>query len=103
MIARSGEAQQLADGVRAILMEEWDPIGCGVPDDEYDAYMGPIATMLTDESITREQIADHLLQIADDASGSASNVASGSGATQPPALSLACVRNSDPTDAQQEE
>src|SRR5437660_5474800 len=58
------EVQQLADGVRAILMEEWDPIGCGVPDDEYDAYVGPIATMLTDESVTRTQIAGHLFDIA---------------------------------------
>ncbi len=59
------EAQKLVSGVRTILMELWDPIGGGVPDDEYDAYVGPIAAMLTDESVTREQIASHLLDIAD--------------------------------------
>jgi hypothetical protein len=59
------EAQQNWPKVRAILMEEWDPIGCGVPEDEYDAYVGPIAMMLTEESVTREQIANHLFDIAD--------------------------------------
>jgi hypothetical protein len=59
------EAQQNWPKVRAILWTEWDPIGCGVPEDEYDAYVGPIATMLTDDSVTREQLAGHLFDIAD--------------------------------------
>jgi hypothetical protein len=26
------------DAIRRVLMPEWDPIGCGAPDDEYDSY-----------------------------------------------------------------
>ena len=32
--------------VRAILHGEWDPIGSGVPDDEYDSYVWPVLAML---------------------------------------------------------
>lgn len=59
------ETRQNWPKVRAILWTEWDPIGCGVPEDEYDAYVGPIATMLTDENVTHEQIAAHLFDIVD--------------------------------------
>lgn len=33
--------------VREILWRDWDPIGCGVPEDEYDDYVPPVVAMLT--------------------------------------------------------
>ncbi len=33
--------------VRAILWRDWDPIGCGVPEDEYDDYVPSVVAMLT--------------------------------------------------------
>ncbi len=32
--------------VRKVLWEDWDPIGCGVPQDEYDDYVGPVLRLL---------------------------------------------------------
>jgi hypothetical protein len=32
--------------VRQILHGEWDPIGCGVPEDEYDSYAWPVLALL---------------------------------------------------------
>ena len=32
--------------IRKILWEDWDPIGCGVPKDEYDDYVGPVLRLL---------------------------------------------------------
>jgi hypothetical protein len=34
------------DAIRSILMSEWDPIGCGVPDDEYDSYIPEIYNLM---------------------------------------------------------
>jgi hypothetical protein len=34
--------RSLSAQVRWMLWAEWDPIGCGVPEDEYDAYVGPV-------------------------------------------------------------
>jgi hypothetical protein len=38
------------DAIRRILMSEWDPIGCGVPDDEYDSYIGTIYRMMQERA-----------------------------------------------------
>jgi len=32
--------------VRAILHGQWDPIGAGVPEDEYDSYVWPVLVLL---------------------------------------------------------
>lgn len=32
--------------MRKILWEDWDPIGCGVPADEYDDYVWPVVKLL---------------------------------------------------------
>ena len=40
------EAKAAFEQVRAILHGEWDPIGCGVPPDEYDSYAWPVLAML---------------------------------------------------------
>ncbi len=45
--------------VRAILWRDWDPIGCGVPEDEYDDYVPPVVAMLT-QGKTRADVADYL-------------------------------------------
>ena len=53
--------------VRAILMENWDPIGvAGVPEaaDEYDAYADRAYVMLMDERANAGAIAAYLLDIA---------------------------------------
>lgn len=41
------ERNQLQRTVHAILIHEWDPIGGGVPDDEYDSYIPGILRLLT--------------------------------------------------------
>ena len=32
--------------VNAVLYRDWDPIGCGVPEDEYESFAEPVATLL---------------------------------------------------------
>jgi hypothetical protein len=44
MRARDWKAD--VDAIRPILMSEWDPIGCGVPDDEYDLYIPAIYKLM---------------------------------------------------------
>ena len=39
-------AKAAFDQVRAILHGEWDPIGAGVPIDEYDSYAWPVLALL---------------------------------------------------------
>jgi hypothetical protein len=34
------------DAIRKILIAEWDPIGCGVPEDEYDSYIPVIYRLM---------------------------------------------------------
>lgn len=45
--------------VREILWRDWDPIGCGVPEDEYDDYVPPVVAMLT-QGKAREDVGDYL-------------------------------------------
>jgi len=42
--------------IREILNRDWDPIG-GCPADEYDGYMGKIATMLRDNAGDQDLVA----------------------------------------------
>lgn len=48
-----------AVAIRKILHQDWDPIGCGVPEDEYDSYLWPVLRLL-DDGATREAIAGYL-------------------------------------------
>lgn len=50
--------------VRAILLEEWDPVGFGplLPADEYDAYIPGILRLL-ENHCTAEQLEAHLIKI----------------------------------------
>jgi hypothetical protein len=52
--------------VRAILHGEWDPIGCGVPDDEYDSYAWPVLAMLRRKA-DRSEVEVYLRWAADEA------------------------------------
>lgn len=42
--------------LRKVLNKDWDPIG-GCPEDEYDGYMGKIASMLRDNASDEEMLA----------------------------------------------
>jgi hypothetical protein len=50
--------------INAILWRDWDPIGCGVPEDEYESYIWPVYKLLIDGA-PREAIAGYLREIAD--------------------------------------
>lgn len=58
-----------AAAVRAILHRDWDPIGCGVPEDEYDSYLWPVLKLLQDGT-PPAAIADCLRTAARDAMSS---------------------------------
>jgi len=50
-------------GLNRILLEDWNPIGVGVPDDEYSSYAGTVARMLR-EGAREEEIAAFLSKAA---------------------------------------
>lgn len=49
--------------VRRILWEDWGPIGCGVPEDEYDSYV-PAIVRLLDEPADSHGLTEHLRRVA---------------------------------------
>lgn len=51
--------------INTILWKDWDPIGCGVPEDEYESYVWPVYKLLIDGA-PREKVADYLRMIADE-------------------------------------
>lgn len=51
--------------VQAVLHADWDPIGCGVPLDEYDSYAWPVVRLLQ-QGAGREAIARHLRWASDE-------------------------------------
>lgn len=56
------------EAIRKILLTEWDPIGCGVPDDEYDSYIGGIYGEIQ-RGATALQLAEYLSAIESGAMG----------------------------------
>lgn len=38
----NAEARHIADAIRRILNEDWDPLGAGGPPDEYDLFVWPL-------------------------------------------------------------
>lgn len=50
--------------INAVLWRDWDPIGCGVPEDEYESYVWPVYKLLIDGA-PREAIAGYLRETAD--------------------------------------
>jgi hypothetical protein len=53
--------------VQAILHGEWDPIGCGVPLDEYDSYAWPVLKLLMDRA-NRALVESYLREAAQEMS-----------------------------------
>ena len=62
----SRNAKADARAINTILWQDWDPIGCGVPEDEYASYVWPVYKLLVDGA-AHEAIADYLRQTADQA------------------------------------
>jgi hypothetical protein len=60
--------------IRRTLMSEWDPIGCGVPVDEYDSYIPGIYRVMQ-SSAGVEGLADHLQKLETGSMGLRGNVA----------------------------
>ena len=54
-----------ARAINAILWRDWDPIGAGAPEDEYESYVWPLYKLLL-EGRPREDIAAYLRRAADD-------------------------------------
>lgn len=58
-----------AAGIRAILLDEWNPIWPGgAPADEYDSYIGPIGRMLR-QGETVSALAAHLTHLSTERMG----------------------------------
>ncbi len=62
-------AKAAFDQVRAILHGEWDPIGAGVPLDEYDSYAWPVLALLQRKA-KRAEVETYLRWAADEAMSS---------------------------------
>ncbi len=53
---------KLIRAIRQVLRAEWDPIGCGVPADEYDSYAPGILRLLVDRA-DKDHLTDHLYEL----------------------------------------
>jgi hypothetical protein len=51
--------------INQILWRDWDPIGCGVPEDEYESYVWPVYKLLIDGK-PRAEIEAYLRRVADE-------------------------------------
>ncbi len=51
--------------INTILWRDWDPIGCGVPEDEYEGYVWPVYKLLIDGA-PEEDVAAYLRCVADE-------------------------------------
>jgi hypothetical protein len=56
------------NAIRKVLTADWDPIGCGVPDDEYDSYIPGIHRLIQQE-VVPDVLARHLDEIVSDSMG----------------------------------
>jgi hypothetical protein len=61
VLSRS-EQKQLAKKIGQLLWTDWDPIGCGVPEDEYDMYVPEILGLLL-HGTDRHRLAEHLYKL----------------------------------------
>ena len=64
----SRDAKADAKAINAILWQDWDPIGCGAPDDEYESYVWPLYKLMI-EGATAADIAAHLRTVASEQIG----------------------------------
>jgi len=58
------EAKTSFEKIRVILHGDWDPIGCGVPEDEYDSYVWPVLSLLMRRA-PRAELKTYLVETAD--------------------------------------
>lgn len=63
--SQARQAKADFEKVRAILHGEWDPIGCGVPLDEYDSYCWPVLALLRRKA-PRAELETYLRRAADE-------------------------------------
>lgn len=68
MSKRSRDWKADVDAIRRILISEWDPIGCGVPEDEYDSYI-PVIYRLMQARAGVERLASHLEELETESMG----------------------------------
>ena len=61
-------ADEVRAAIQSILCDDWDPIGCGVPRDEYDAYI-PAIYLLLRAGWGADQMEQHLRSIEVDRMG----------------------------------
>jgi hypothetical protein len=61
----SRNAKAEARAINAILWQDWDPIGCGVPEDEYESCVWPVYKLLTDGA-PREDVVAYLRRAGDE-------------------------------------
>jgi hypothetical protein len=54
------------DAIRRILISDWDPIRCGVPEDEYDSYI-PVIYRLMQAGGSAKELAAHLQKLETEA------------------------------------
>ena len=62
-MSRDTKAETRAINTR--LWRDWDPIGCGVPEDEYESYVWPVYKLLIDGA-PREDVVAYLRWAADE-------------------------------------
>ena len=70
--ARGKRAAEIRDSIRQILLHDWSPIGCPVPDDEYDDYIGPVYRILA-SSRSEQELCEYLFRTARDTIGVAND------------------------------
>jgi hypothetical protein len=51
--------------INQVLWRDWDPIGCGVPEDEYESYVWPVYKLLIDRA-PRGEVEAYLRWAADE-------------------------------------
>jgi hypothetical protein len=66
--ARDKRAAEIQDSIRKILLHDWSPIGCLVPNDEYDDYIGPVYRILA-SSRSEQELCEYLFRTARDTIG----------------------------------
>lgn len=69
---RDKRAAEIQDSIRQIFLQDWNPIGFPVPDDEYDAYIAPVYRILTG-SRSEQELCEFLFQTARDTFGVAND------------------------------
>lgn len=57
------QTRVLLRAVNTVLWRDWDPIGCGVPEDEYESYAPEVVRLLTEGALAGE-IAAYLRETA---------------------------------------